>query len=85
MIIATVCFASFFFCNKKTFSFPFFLAWMGNNNIPGQMPNGTAQVAKPCSVAPPVIIRYIHGSAVGWNAVVRRSIFLFFFYFCFSH
>ena len=36
---------------------------------PNQVVNVSMQVDKPC---PPVFISYIHGSTIGWNAVVRR-------------
>jgi len=57
---------------------------MGNNNVPNQIFNVTAQVEKPCPVVPPVIVSYIYGSPIGWNAVVCGIIsikFNFFFFF----
>jgi len=44
--------------------------WMGNNNVPNQLVNVSAQVEKPCPIVPPVIVSYIYGSPVGWNAVL---------------
>jgi len=44
--------------------------WMGNNHVPSQVLNITAQVEKPCPVVPPVFISYVYGSPIGWNAVL---------------
>jgi len=44
--------------------------WMANNFGPSQVLNVTAQVEKPCPFVPPVIVSYIYGSPVGWNAVL---------------
>jgi len=41
--------------------------WMGNNFVPSQVFNVTAQVEKPCPFVPPIIL---YGSPVGWNAVL---------------
>lgn len=43
---------------------------MGNNNVSSQLVDVTAQVEKPCPMVPPVIVSYIYGTSVGWNAVV---------------
>jgi len=43
---------------------------MGNNHVPSQVFNVTAQVEKPCPIVPPVIVSYIYGSPMGWNAVL---------------
>jgi len=44
--------------------------WMGNNNVHSQIVNVTAQVEKPCSIVPPVLVSYVYGSPIGWNAVL---------------
>jgi len=44
--------------------------WMGHNNVPSQILNVTAQVEKPCPFIPPVIVSYVYGSPIGWNAVL---------------
>ncbi|CAF0809013.1 unnamed protein product [Rotaria sordida] len=44
--------------------------WMGNAYEPGQSLNLTPQVEKPCPLVPPVIVPYIYGSPIGWNAVI---------------
>lgn len=46
---------------------------MGNNNVPTQLVNVSTTVAKPCPVVPPVIVSYVYGSPMGWNAVVCRK------------
>jgi len=44
--------------------------WLANNNVPSQVINVTAQVERPCPVVPPVVVSYVYGSPIGWNAVL---------------
>jgi hypothetical protein len=43
---------------------------MGFNNPANQVLNVTAQVTKPCPMVPPVIVSYVYGAPLGWNAVL---------------
>ena len=58
---------------KAQFSY---LGFIGSNNPATQLVNVTAQVEKPCPVVPPVIVSYVYGAPLGWNAVVCRADYL---------